>query len=308
MTPLAYSFTRSANDPRRRAATGRPRWASCARELTPSYRVEAVDTAGHWDAVYLAGGRHPDRPRLVPAGRLPAERAALQLARPRAPTSRWLRRMGVRYVVLTTRRPTTARAARRGCSRRGHSGLERVFRSATTSIYAVPSPRPIVTGPARAQVLALRTSSIAFRVSRPGTYRVAIRYTPYWSGRRRLHRARPRAACSTSRPVAPGSSGCGSPSLRASRSRRWRARTGHARPPTRALRLPLRRIARVRRPASILSHRSSSVTSGSRLASSRANSRARPRRCARRARRRRPAATRRRAPTRPRPRSRPAPR
>ena len=89
--------------------------------------------------------------------------------------------MGVRYVVLTTAPTDYSARGEARLLRRGHSGLTRVFRSATTSIYAVPSPRPIVTGPGRVQVLALRTSSLAFRVSRPGTYRVAIRYTPYWS-------------------------------------------------------------------------------------------------------------------------------
>ncbi len=29
------------------------------RNLTPAYRVEAVDTAGHWEAVYLAQARIP---------------------------------------------------------------------------------------------------------------------------------------------------------------------------------------------------------------------------------------------------------
>ena len=56
-------------------------------------------------------GRHPARPRLVPAGRLPAERPSLREAGPRAYGS-WLREHGVKYVVLTARRSTTAREAR----------------------------------------------------------------------------------------------------------------------------------------------------------------------------------------------------
>ena len=97
--------------------------------------------------------------------------------------------MGVRYVVLTTAPTDYSARGEARLLRRGHSGLTRVFRSATTSIYAVPSPRPIVTGPGRAQVLALRTSSLAFRVS---PARHLPRRDPLHAvlvGPRRLHRA-----------------------------------------------------------------------------------------------------------------------
>src|SRR5207237_1458032 len=53
-TPLAYSFVRTAGDPSASAAYWRPVVGFLHRELTPAYRVEAVATAGHWDAVYLA--------------------------------------------------------------------------------------------------------------------------------------------------------------------------------------------------------------------------------------------------------------
>jgi hypothetical protein len=38
-----------------------------------------------------------------------------------------------------------------------------------------------VTGPGRPRVLSLTHSTALLDVSRAGTYRVAIRYTPYWS-------------------------------------------------------------------------------------------------------------------------------
>ena len=63
------------------ASTWPARSASCTRTSAPSYRVEAVDTSTHWPAVYLADARDPARARLVPAGRLPAERGALRQAR-----------------------------------------------------------------------------------------------------------------------------------------------------------------------------------------------------------------------------------
>ena len=63
--------------------------------------------------------------------------------------------------------------------RGGHAGLRKVFASRDVSIYAVPRPRPIVTGPGRPTVLALRESRLRLRVPRGGTYHVAIRWSPY---------------------------------------------------------------------------------------------------------------------------------
>ena len=39
---------------------------------------------------------------------------------------------------------------------------------------------PIVSGPGRPTVLAFRESHLLIRVSRPGTYGVAVRWSPYW--------------------------------------------------------------------------------------------------------------------------------
>ena len=55
-----------------------------------------------------------------------------------------------------------------------------MFHSRRLTIYAVPRPRPIVTGPASPSLLALTQSRIAVAVHRPGNYRIAVRWTPYW--------------------------------------------------------------------------------------------------------------------------------
>jgi hypothetical protein len=92
----------------------------------------------------------------------------------------WLRGLGVRYVVLTDAPPdyTSRREAKLVGS--GETGLTKVFASRVVSIYAVPHPQPIVTGPGRPAVLAFRESRLRIRVSRGGTYRVAVRWSPYW--------------------------------------------------------------------------------------------------------------------------------
>jgi hypothetical protein len=83
-------------------------------------------------------------------------------------------------VVLTNAPPdhTARREAR--LVRSGDAGLTRVFTNRGVSIYAVPQPQPIVTGPGQPEVLALRESRLRIRVMRGGTYRVAVRWSPYW--------------------------------------------------------------------------------------------------------------------------------
>ena len=56
-------------------------------------------------------------------------------------------------------------------------------RTRDVTVYAVPAPVPIVTGPAHPRVLALKESSIVLSLAQPGTYRVALHYTPYMAAR-----------------------------------------------------------------------------------------------------------------------------
>jgi hypothetical protein len=63
--------------------------------------------------------------------------------------------------------------------RSGHSGLEEVFRSSNLTIYEVPQPRSMITGPGRPRVLALSSATIRLELPDPGRYRLAVRYSPY---------------------------------------------------------------------------------------------------------------------------------
>jgi hypothetical protein len=56
-----------------------------------------------------------------------------------------------------------------------------VYRTRTTTIFEVPSPRPLISAPA--SVLALGYSSIRLHVPTPGTYRLNVTYAPYWHTR-----------------------------------------------------------------------------------------------------------------------------
>ncbi len=55
-----------------------------------------------------------------------------------------------------------------------------MLRTPQLTIFEVPSPLPIVNGPGEAHVRELTRSRLVVRLTRPGTYSVAVRHSPYW--------------------------------------------------------------------------------------------------------------------------------
>src|SRR5262249_61248541 len=51
--------------------------------------------------------------------------------------------------------------------------------SALAHVHPFPPPTPTVPGPAHPRAAALPESTITLHLSRPGTYQVGIRFTPY---------------------------------------------------------------------------------------------------------------------------------
>lgn len=179
VTPLAAGWTRSAADVTAHATVWRGPLAYLHAHLRPGYRVEAVDTTQHWPAFYLAGDGIPIVRGWFRQDDFPLAALLYEKLTPTA-YRRWLRELGVAYVVLTRALPDYSSRREARLVRSGRAGLRRVFTSGEITIYAVPHPQPIVTGPGRPTVLALRESHLLVRVSRGGTYRVAVRWSPYW--------------------------------------------------------------------------------------------------------------------------------
>jgi hypothetical protein len=180
VTPLAASFVRGAEDPASHAAFWAPATQFLHANLQPGYRVEAVDTANHWPADFLARARIPlargwFRQEDFPQNRLlygPLGSAAYL---------HWLHKLSVRYVVLTSRPPDYSSRGEAALLQSGRTRLKIVFATSNLWIYAVPSPRPLVTPPARVRNLGY--STIALDVPRRGTYGLSVTYTPYWQSR-----------------------------------------------------------------------------------------------------------------------------
>jgi len=178
-TPLAFSYAKGRSDP----ASARSYWTPAIKflraHLTPSYRVEVVDTTGHWGPAYLAEARLPIarggyRQDDFPQNKLLYDEfgAKIYLA--------WLHGLGVRYVVLTTAPSDYSAKAEAALLRTGRSGLRPVFATPMLRIFQVPDARPILTGAAGARVLSLSATRVDVDLPRAGRYRLAMRYSSYW--------------------------------------------------------------------------------------------------------------------------------
>jgi hypothetical protein len=147
----------------------------------PNYRVEVVPTFDHWEAYWLPKAGYP-----LARGwyrQIDIARNELFYARPLTGVHyrEWLRRMGVRYVLL----PNTG-LGRKGEKREaallrsGKAGLTLVFTNASMSIWELPRPDPILTGPGRPEVTRLDHSRVEGTLTTAGVYDLKVHYTRYW--------------------------------------------------------------------------------------------------------------------------------
>ena len=76
----------------------------------------------------------------------------------------WLHGLGVRFVVLARGTPDYSSRREAKLVRSGRAGLWPVFRTHKLTIYAVPDPRPIITGPGSPTLTSLTASHIGIVV------------------------------------------------------------------------------------------------------------------------------------------------
>jgi hypothetical protein len=148
----------------------------------PGFRVEVVPTANHWEAYYFPGAglalaRGWYRQLDI------ADNPVLYAPRLTAAAYRaWLRERAVRYVVVPHLRLEATDAHREAALVRSKTtGLRRVLNVAAATIFELPDPRPLLTGPGAAAVTAIGSSEIDGWVARPGSYLLRVNFTPYWS-------------------------------------------------------------------------------------------------------------------------------
>jgi hypothetical protein len=180
LPPLASSFVAGMRTSASEASYWRPAVAFLRVRQTPNYRVEAVDTVGHWPALHLARAGIPLARGWFRQDDFPQNAVLYRRLSPASYVT-WLHLMAVRYVVLPDASLDYTARGEAALLRGGRAGLRVVLRSRHLTIFEVPHPRPMVTGPAPARVLSLTQSGVLLDVRRAGTYSVAVRYTPYWA-------------------------------------------------------------------------------------------------------------------------------
>ena len=147
--------------------------------LGADYRVEAVDTRGHWPAVYLADAGIPLARGWFRQDDFPQNQLLYSKLGATAYLG-WLRGLGVKYVVLSDAPPDYSARAEAALVSGGRAGLVPVFATQTLTIFAVPHPTPILTGPGAPRLESLTEARMDLVVTQAGRYRIAVRWSPYW--------------------------------------------------------------------------------------------------------------------------------
>ncbi|HVM18314.1 MAG TPA: hypothetical protein VM290_12095 [Gaiellaceae bacterium] len=179
--PDVSAAVKRAGDRSAEPAYWAPALAFLHERMTPDHRVAVVPLFSHYEAYYvprsgfaLARGWYrqidiAENPELY---RRPLTREAYR---------RWLKRLGVRYVLLPSERLGPMGADREAeLLRSGEAGLPVVWRTRDWTVYEDPTATPIITGAAGARVETLGHTRIAATVDAPGVYRLRVRHTPYW--------------------------------------------------------------------------------------------------------------------------------
>src|SRR5581483_1508288 len=99
------SFARAGTDPEASRAYWQPAITYLKAHLSPSYRVEVVDTAEHWPAAYLPEAGIPIVRGWYRQSDFPQNELLYDKRLGALTYERWLRGLGVRYVVLSDAHP-----------------------------------------------------------------------------------------------------------------------------------------------------------------------------------------------------------
>jgi hypothetical protein len=163
------------------AAFWAPALGFLRQHLAPGFRVEVVPTAAHWEAYWVPRAGFPlargwyrqidvaDNPVLY--------KPTLNLV----PFLRWLHSNAVEYVMLARTRLDWVEAREEAhILSAPASRLQIAFRSQNWTIYRVPHPTPLLTGPGKPVVTFFGHTAIRGTVTSPGRYLLRAHYSPYW--------------------------------------------------------------------------------------------------------------------------------
>jgi hypothetical protein len=175
---LYDAVTRNDSRPTQ-SAFWQPAVAFLDQHQSPDYRVEVVQTAGRWEAFWIPQAGYAlvrgwyrqvdlaDNPVLYQKTIAPYE------------YQRWLRSRAVRYVLLPNTKLDTEGAEAEAALLR--SGLDIAAVRGAWTVYELPDPTPLLTGPGEARILEQGHDELRGKVDAPGLYTLRVRWMPYWA-------------------------------------------------------------------------------------------------------------------------------
>ena len=165
------------------AAFWRPAIAFLEQHRNPNYRVEVVPTAAHWESYWIPRAGFPLARGWYRQLDVAANPVLYGPHLDGAQYRSWLRRMSVKYVLLPrTKLDADGAPVEARLLRAVSAGIRPVFSSANWTIYELPHPRPLLTGPARARLTVMGHQMISGVVGAAGLYTLRIHFNPYWVG------------------------------------------------------------------------------------------------------------------------------
>jgi hypothetical protein len=168
LTPLTWSYVKGKDE----VADSRGYWAPAVAFLRahrdPNFRVNALDTAAHWEAVYVPEAGFPITRGWYRQDDFPENEILYSDDLNRAGYIRWLHERGVRYVLVPGGRLDYSSERERDVART----LPFVAQRGDVSIYKTPRPQPIAPG---ADVVRISHEGTTLRVPRAGRYALKIR-------------------------------------------------------------------------------------------------------------------------------------
>jgi hypothetical protein len=180
ITALARTARAAGSDPGHSAVYWQPAIKYLRAHLSPSFRVEAVDTTEHWPAAYLPDAGIPIVRGWYRQNDFPQNELLYDHNLAARSYTAWLRGLGVRFVVITDAPPDYSARGEAALIRSGHSGLVQVFHSLHVDVYELKNASPIITGDGDANVFWMWPTRMVFSVSQAGRYHVKVRWSPYW--------------------------------------------------------------------------------------------------------------------------------
>src|SRR5437763_5178517 len=168
LTPLTWSYVKGRNEVADSRAYWAPAMAFLRAHRDPNFRVNALDTVGHWEAVYVPEAGFAITRGWYRQDDFPENAILYSDDLNRQSYVRWLHERGVRYVLVpggpldysSERERTIARS------------LPLVAKRGDVSIYEAPRPQPIAPG---ADILRMSHEGATLRVPHARRYALKIR-------------------------------------------------------------------------------------------------------------------------------------